>query len=404
MTNGGLPRLIRLFGLSAVIFWLGCGAGGASFQPGADALPADGPPPSSDDAAAAPDVADALISSDSSQTIADGAPALDSAPATEDGTLAAEDGSAAADVPLTPDAPAADVPLLPADGPLDGTAGDRSSQASADGATCGGQGQSCCSDGSCAGGGCCYLGRCVGNDRTCSPSDGTCKNGRCDGCGTAAQKCCGSNPKSPEAWCWDHGFDCITGTCQPCGKKAGPCCLGSLLPSAPRQPACETGTACSSNVCVTCGELGEPCCATGCNGQACCSLGRCQAEGTSCMSARGSGPVSCTAGRCACGRTGEPCCPNGTYSRCDQGNVCLISAGAGSDTTCQACGGLGQPCCTRDPSTILDACAGPAACDVYRDRCVTCGGENQPCCPTTGCGTGLSCQFNSQQNQSLCKR
>jgi hypothetical protein len=187
---------------------------------------------------------------------------------------------------------------------------------------CGGPGQACCAGDRCDGGGCCVGGACVADGTRCGgggPSQaGTCRAGRCDGCGAAGRLCC--RIEAPASFsrlpfCTDGGTACVTANgfpmCDRCGAPGQPCCPGNLC-----QPGgcCDRDSAASNPVC--------------------------RAAGGACTSG-----VSCAGGACgACGGAGEPCC---------QGIFCTAAATVcappmpGANHDCEPCGEPGQPCCAN---------------------------------------------------------
>ena len=120
------------------------------------------------------------------------------------------------------------------------------------GDACGGAGQICLADGSCA----CDAGSCgLGT---------VCLEGTCEDCGFIGGPCCSNNNCQPPT-----GAVCIDDTCEACGRDGEQCCANDT---------CDVGRVCLSGTCEDCGVVGQPCCA----GDACllgatCDQGTCVA-------------------------------------------------------------------------------------------------------------------------------
>ena len=89
-------------------------------------------------------------------------------------------------------------------------------------AACGGPGQVCCDNNTCAGGGCCVGGQCAANGQTCGRT--MCMNGSCSGgtCGSVGQMCCAAGR---DQICTGPNARCLGDQCQHCGGLGDRCCL-----------------------------------------------------------------------------------------------------------------------------------------------------------------------------------
>jgi hypothetical protein len=173
---------------------------------------------------------------------------------------------------------------------------------------CGGPGQRCCDQNSCANGGCCVADVCVAQQGSCG-NGFTCTNGGCGNgmvsCGALNIQCCPL--PNGGGFCTAASAYCLGGTCLHCGNTAEHCCEGE---------SCSNGGCCAPvNNVYTCVAPNLLCP----NGMTC--------GGPSCGN---------------CGAIGQPCC---------QGAVCTqedtVCSGGGANT-CIACGGQGQRCCAPD--------------------------------------------------------
>ena len=223
---------------------------------------------------------------------------------------------------------------------------------------CGGDGQVCCADSTCAGSGsCCVVGACVANAATCGGAYGTCTDGACES---------GGPPNKP------------------CGDD---CCDGNPNGNGETYDFCTTsGTVCNdANKCSACGGAGQPCCeGIVCDGEACCDQGpnqpTCVASGGACSGADG----VCQGGGCnggTCGLVGQAECIwagcTGPYTE-------------NNNNICEPCGGLGQECCDSASGKF---CGAPNVCfdDGNNKFCEPCGAIGQACCLGDLCPTSGSC-------------
>jgi hypothetical protein len=196
---------------------------------------------------------------------------------------------------------------------------------------CGGPGQPCCRGDACGGSACCMFRRCFAEGETCQrtlmPIDsppvttryGTCKGGRCDGCGRPGTPCCPLEVAS-------NGQ-----------RRQGICDAGSIC-----QPMDNNGEL----LCVSCGGSGQTCCEDGrCNGGCCAPpvlptvAPVCTPAGSICPSSQQSGGrCDAVTGSCSsCGAIGQPCCEGGV---CNSSAWCIAN-------TCQSCGQVGELCCAQ---------------------------------------------------------
>lgn len=265
---------------------------------------------------------------------------------------------------------------------------------------CGGPGEACCEDNTCASG-CCVSGYCrvVGQD--CGGDFGECEaDGTCTNCGAADEACCPGGVCEASLACRGPG-PIDGGTCESCGKVDELCCSGD---------ACNEGT-CVCGACRTgCGTEGEDCCA--------CDAGVGFSDPGSAEMGCLDG-LACVEGDCdPCGGADQPCCP---------GNVCDEALGC-VDGSCQECGKPEQPCCEIPGG---DGCPGPINtcnngtcegeyCGAYEGepccdgddpcsdemgcvegKCAACGGEGEACCETAEAGE--ACRGNSVCVNALCE-
>jgi hypothetical protein len=142
---------------------------------------------------------------------------------------------------------------------------------------CGGAGQSCCNNKSCAFGKLCSgdlcstscgsSGKACCSGNTCG-SGMTCSGGLCQSCGGSGQPCCSSST------CKNSGLVCKSGSCSACGGLGQACCAGSV---------CGSGAKCSGDFCQSCGGAGQTCCAGDtCSGGNSCQNGSCATPASPC--------------------------------------------------------------------------------------------------------------------------
>lgn len=154
-----------------------------------------------------------------------------------------------------------------------------------------------------------------------------------------------------------NGACCVVGTCRPNGTTCGR--LPNPIVGQDDLPGlsgtCNFGS-CTNTAGSACGGVREQCC----EAQTCtASQASCQAPDYSICS--------------ECGGTGQPCCK---LSPCLAGHSCE-GAGVGRVGTCELCGALGQPCCGSGVAG-LRTCDGDGVCMMVSDtetRCMARGAD-----------------------------
>ncbi len=239
---------------------------------------------------------------------------------------------------------------------------------------CGGEGEQCCAEETCAEGYLCEQSGVGPNASFACEVDPDAPVMGDDGGTDQEPEGDGGTDQEPEPECGGDGEIC-------CANDSGGSCDDGLECTPGPEPGL-SDSVCEVAIVEECGGQNEPCCDVGnaCAGELVCS--------------DGADPVCEVA---VCGTEGEACCADG--AECEAGLECT---GFGANATCEddGCGSQGENCCSSDADGCDEGleCEDPAGQGLANSECLDpeavaeCGGEGQDCCDTGDeCETGLEC-------------